>query len=290
MYSQINGPFLASEVLSVSEVPVAPGQPSFANLKTGRSKEWHNSPDLHGPGIYGVFCKGSLYYVGIYTGRSGSLFTGSALDRWDMHLTYFSVRSPSVCFVPRSMKKILKLPGSPAEEYAALLGGRDLTIDQIARSGAPFIAQKSASCTFNKVVFASQNWDVFKPGNEEGMMSDVSFVYGRILPEAGDLLGNAVPGDRYWWAKYQWLQARETRLVNSLKPICNAVTDEYLIGITVDQFKSALQAELDTPLSSFDETFREASRSKTRAGKILAAARAAFVEPAGTHRPRSPSV
>lgn len=251
MHYQVNGPFPASDVLSLKE-HVKPGHPIFANLRAGRVEKWRRSPELQGPGIYALFCKGFLYYVGIYTGAGNRTFTGSALDRWDMHLTFFSLRSPEVCFVPKNMEKILKLPGAPSEEYARLLGGRDLAVEEIAASPAPFIVPKHASCTYNKAAFATMNWDVFGPGNEKSMMEDVTFVYGRILPEADRLLGSADAYARYWWAKYEWLQARETRLVKELRPICNAVTSSYRTDVTIADFRAALDLEMNSPLSPFD--------------------------------------
>lgn len=250
MYHEIKGPFPASQVLTLSD-HIKPGHPSFSNKRAKRLDVWKKSDELTGPGIYGVFCKGLLYYVGIYTGNKGKLFAGSAIDRWDMHLTFFSLRSPEVCFVASNMQKILKLDGEPAEEYARILRGRDLTEEQIATSGAPFIVSKGGSCTYNKALFATRNWDVFRPGNEEAMMEDVSFVYAKIRPEAGKFLEDASMEQRYWWAKYPWIQDRETRLVDELKPICNKVTNDFRSDVTVGMFIEAVNRELSAPLETF---------------------------------------
>lgn len=252
MHYKINGPFPASDVLALGD-HVKDGHPSFANLRATRLEKWRKLPDLAGPGIYGLFCKGILYYVGIYTGSKKTTFTGSALDRWDMHLTFFSLRSPEVSFVPRNMKKILGLPGAPSDEYARLLGGRDLDLDRIASAEVPFVVPKYASCTFSKALFATNNWDVFGPGREQTMMKDVTFMYARILPEVEPLLGSADAYARYWWAKYEWIQARETRLVKELKPICNSATRGFRTDVTMDDFRTALELEMNSPLAPFDE-------------------------------------
>lgn len=251
MHFQMNGPFPASDVLSLEE-RVRPGHPSFSNLRARRSDRWKTRQELNGPGIYGLFCKGILYYVGIYTGANKTTFTGSALDRWDMHLTYFSLRSPEVSFVARNMQKILKLEGEPSEEYARLLGGRELDLSQISASPSPFIVPRHASCTYSKALFATRNWDVFAPGNEKGMMQDVSFIYARILPGMDVLLGNADSYARYWWAKYEWIQARETRLVSDLQPICNSATRSFRADVTVEEFRAAVEREMSIPLAPFD--------------------------------------
>ncbi|MBO9127937.1 MULTISPECIES: hypothetical protein [unclassified Rhizobium] len=251
MLYQMNGPFPASDVLSIEE-RTRPGHPSFANLRATRLEKWKRRPDLSGPGIYGLFCKGILYYVGIYTGSKKTTFTGSALDRWDMHLTFFSLRSSEVSFVARSMQKILKLDGAPADEYASLLGGRHLSLDEISASPSPFIVPKHASCTYSKALFATRNWDVFAPGNERSMMDDVSFMYARILPEADTLLTGADAYARYWWAKYEWIQARETRLVKALQPICNSATRKFRTDVTMEDFRAAVELEMSSPLAPFD--------------------------------------
>jgi hypothetical protein len=269
MHYQMNGPFPASDLLAL-EARVRPGHPSFSNLRARRLDKWKSRPDLGGPGIYGVFCKGILYYIGIYTGSNETIFTGSALDRWDMHLTYFSLRSPDVSFVASNMQKILKLDGEPADEYAKLLGGRDLALAEIAASSSPFIAPKHASCTYSKALFATKNWDVFAPGNERSMMEDVCFMYARILPETERLLGNADSYARYWWAKYEWIQARETRLVKELQPICNSATRSARSDVTMDDFRAAVELEMSSPLAPFDvEAMRSKMGRRTRGGGLL---------------------
>lgn len=250
MYSQINDPYLASDVLTLHE-SIVPGQPAFANLKAKRVPKWKNSAELQGPGIYGLLCKGKLYYVGIYTGNDKKLFAGNVLDRWDMHLTFHSLRSPKIRFVASSMKKILKLEGAPADAFAELLGGRDLDIDQLNGMNVPFVG-KGPCVTYNKALFATQNWDVLAPGNEDRMLSEISFVYARFLPTSAAFLGDATGTDMYEWVKREWLETRETRLVNALKPICNAVTSDYRNDVGVEEFMEALRKEMEAPLASFD--------------------------------------
>jgi hypothetical protein len=250
MEFEVNGPFKASEVLTLHE-DVAPGLPPFANLKAKRHPGTRGSEALKGPGIYGLFCKGSLYYIGIYTGAARKTFTGTVLDRWDMHLTYHSLRSPKIKFAPSSMLRILReLQGDAADTFATMLGGRDLSIDDLRSADVPFVG-KGPSCTYNKALFASRNWDVFGPGNEERMLSDVTFAYARILPAAAARLGQAQGVSAYNWVKYNWLETRETRLVEALRPICNSVTDDYREDVGVDEFLKALKSELSRPFDHF---------------------------------------
>ncbi len=247
---QITGPMKASEVLTLHD-DVVPGLPVFANLKARRVASARKLDSLKGPGIYGLFCKGRLYYVGIYTGASKKTFTGSVLDRWYMHLTFHSLRSPKIRFVASNMRRILReLQGEPSDIFAEMLGGRDLSLDDLRNANVPFIGS-GPSCTFNKALFATRNWDVFAPGNEEVMLSEVAFVYARIGDASAALLDGASGTDSYHWAKYNWLETRETALVDSLRPICNSVTDDFREDVSTDEFIAALRGEFLRPLDRF---------------------------------------
>jgi hypothetical protein len=172
------------------------------------------------------------------------------------------------------MEKILKLDGGPSEEYARLLGGRNLGREQIAASSVPFVVSKQASCTYSKALFATKNWDVFAPGNEKSMMEDVSFLYARILPEADRLLLGADSYARYWWAKYEWIQAREKRLVDDLQPICNTATTKFRTDVTMDDFRAAVDLEMHSPLAPFDaqKMLAKIGKGARRTGMLLEAA------------------
>jgi hypothetical protein len=250
MSFEITGPIKASSVLSLEEVS-APGLPPFANLKARRLPEARKLDSLKGPGIYGLFCKDRLYYVGLYTGASNKTFAGNVLDRWDMHLTYHSLRSPKISFVASNMLRILReLPGEPADTFARMLGGRDLTLEDLRKADVPFIST-GPSCTFNKALFATRNWDVFAPGDNDRILSEVTFVYGRVDDASAELLEGAEGGDAYHWAKYNWLKPREGELIEALKPICNSETGDFREDVTSADFIEALKAQLAKPLARY---------------------------------------
>lgn len=251
MSIEITGPTKARAFLTLEEV-VAPNMPDFANLKARRLPAARKLDSLKGPGIYGVFCRDRLYYIGIYTGKSYQTFAGNVLDRWDMHLTFHSLRSPKISFVPSNMLRILKeLEGEPADTFARMLGGRDLTIEDLRSKNVPFISS-GPSCTFNKALFATLNWDVFAPGNNDRILDEVSFVYARIPESARVLLEGACEKTTYHWAKYKWLEPREAALVEALRPICNSVTSNYRDDVTAGDFIAALKAQFDTPLAKVE--------------------------------------
>jgi hypothetical protein len=251
MHFEITGPHKADEIFTLNKARQVEGLPDFANLKADRLEKWKGTPEVfRGPGLYGVFCKGKLYYVGIYTGNKRQTFAGSVLQRWYMHLTYHSVRSPKVRFARRELQKILSnIYGEPADSLARLVGGREANVAMMSYENTALVQKSGASCTSNKVRFAQRNWDVFAPGNEDLMGSEVSFVYGRFLPEVAGLLGEDFnSAEAYRWAKYEWLEKPESRLVKRLKPICNAVTGDFREDVTVEDFIAALRVEMEHPL------------------------------------------
>jgi len=250
MSFQITGPIKASSVLSLHEVS-APGLPPFANLKARRLPEARRMENLKGPGIYGVFCKDRLYYVGLYTGASKRTFAGNVLDRWDMHLTFHSLRSPKIRFVPSNMLRILhEIEGEAADTFAEMLGGRDITLDDLRSAAVPFVG-KGPSCTFNKALFASRNWDVFAPGDNDRILTEVTFVYGRVGDASQTLLEGADGAAAYHWAKSNWLKPREAALIRALRPICNSETADYREDVTSAEFIDALAVQFASPLDAF---------------------------------------
>ena len=246
MHFDISSEYKARQLFKFEILPVAkPGRPEFTNLKAVSRKEWNGKPELEGPGIYGVFCKGHLAYVGIYTGHQGKTFTGTVFHRWSKHLTYFSMRTPELAFSPRNMRSILQcLPRHPFDEFVPLLS-ENLTLPELVALDVPLL--RGRSCTFKKALFACSHWDIFAPGHEEKMLDEISFVYARFLPS----IAWKLPQEKgYNWVKSNWLKKRESSLINRFRPVCNSVK-----GIseptTVKHFVDALRDEMVKRLDEF---------------------------------------
>jgi hypothetical protein len=232
------------------------GKPDFMNLRAvARGGRGARTEALAGAGIYGLFLRDRLFYVGIYTGAGETPFTGSVLDRWFKHLTYQTLRSPKVTFCRDALTRILALDGAAAEAVAAAMGGRDADPAGFDPDRQPLFARGSASCTANKARFAARHWDVFGPGNEARMLDEVSFVHARLLPDAVTLalLGEADGKARNGWVKYAWLGSRETGLVETLRPACNSGIDPATAreDVTAADFAAAVEAAFATPLEAF---------------------------------------
>lgn len=252
MPHQLIGPLTAGEIFVLKKDKLKAGQPVYADLKAVAYGEWARKPaSLKGPGIYAVFCKGFLIYVGIYTGKRGQTFTGTVLDRWHKHLTYFAMRSPKLAFGPKNLKKILEtLDGEPIDALAELVGGRELTLVDLAKTVAPFL--RGYSCTHHKARFASQYWELLRPGNEPEMLQEMSFAYARFTDETSALLGPSLGRpDGYKWIKNRWLEPREKILVSRYMPICNKESIEFRSDVRIDEFLPALADLMGTPLEPY---------------------------------------
>jgi len=255
MTYSVSRPYRASEIFTLQDTPTAEGKPSFASLKAVRRPEWKGTPEeFKGPGIYGLFCQGKLFYVGLFAGSSKNAFGSSVLTRWFKHLTFQTLRSPEITFVASNLNKLKNLGGPAAEAFAELTGGLNNDVSQWTSEHTPLIgkAGHGASCTFHKGRFAVKNWAVFAPGNEERMLSDISFIYVQIKQDSTHLLGNSKGSERAAWVKKKWLKTREAALINDLAPICNSESIEYREDVGVDEFLASVRSQFNTPLAQFE--------------------------------------
>lgn len=211
--------YTADDLFTLREtIPVA-GKPAWMNLRAVVRPEWRGEPEaLTGPGVYGVFLDGSLFYIGLYAGKAGRPFGGSVLERWSKHATYHILRAPEVAFAQSQLDRIFGELTRPAVDMAACVA--------LKRSGAesPLVEKHGGSCTFNKARFAARHWETLGPGNEATLLARISFVYHR-LPRSWDSRRETIEGEvASRWVKRQWLRPVEKALIRALRPICNAET------------------------------------------------------------------
>lgn len=254
----ITPPIKAADLFTLAPDGPIPGKPDFMNLKAVPHLRGRARPaELRGSGIYGVFLRDRLFYVGIYTGAGSTPFAGSVLDRWDKHLTYQTLRSPKVTFCRRALAEIVGMSGAPVEAIADATGGRGSSIAALVPEEHPLLASGGASCTANKARFALENWDIFGPGGEAQMLEEVTFVYGRLLPEPQvlALLEGSESDARYLWIKHKWLSVREGKLIEDLRPACNHQTDsdQARTDVTSAMFIDALHTQFSIDLRPLDE-------------------------------------
>ena len=105
------------------------------------------------------------------------------------------------------------------------------------------------------------------------MLSEVSFVYGRFAAEAAVSLEPALGLSAYSWVKREWLEVRERRLVELLRPMCNSVTYDYRDDVSVPEFVAALKQEMERPLAPYAaevERHEQTARSHRSLERALA--------------------
>jgi hypothetical protein len=211
--------YTASDLFTLREtIPVA-GKPAWMNLRAAVRPEWRGEPDaLTGPGIYGVFLDGSLFYIGLYAGKAGRPFGGSVLERWSKHATYHILRAPEVVFAKSQLDRIIAELTGPAADIAACVA------QETDAAKSPLVEKHGGSCTFNKARFAARHWETLGPGNEETLLARISFVYHQ-LPRSWDSRRETVDGEGgSRWVKRHWLCPAEKALIEAFNPICNGET------------------------------------------------------------------
>jgi len=252
MQYEVSGPFRAKELFELKpHIKKSIVVPVFLNQKAQLKKGWSKDTRFTGTGIYGIFLHGKLIYVGILTGGKRTLFSNSVIvERWKKHLTYFTLRSPACAATPQNIHRILReLEGEPIEAIAAMLGGRNFSLAEAKARKIGFVS--GSSTQFNKVRFANENWEVFRPGNEEQMLDAISFVYARFMPETAEHLGAVSEKAVYDFVRTKWLEPREDRLVKRFQPICNKKTKVPKRDVDVATFLAALRQEMELSLPSF---------------------------------------
>lgn len=241
----------ASEMVELRVRSGKTGKPAWLNLSARRLLP-QSHPDLRGPGIYGLFLDGALFYVGVFAGSAHNPFGGSVLHkRWFMHLTYQTLRSQAVVFAPEQMQRILReLDGPVSQGFADLLGGRNVDCHALDPIIFPLIARpnkngfQNGNCTINKVQFAERHWLILGPDRitPEALADRITIAY-KTVPESWR---RAVPtdlGDRAGlWAKKNWLFDAETDLIARLRPACNSETPLHDVrdDVTIAMFTGEL--------------------------------------------------
>lgn len=248
MQYEINGPFKASQLFDLDKhTKNGLIVPEYADRKAV-PKVGKNDPRFTGTGIYGVLFRDKLVYVGIFTGNKGKLFDGSVVhERWKKHLTFFTMRSPECAASPTNLKRILtELKGGPVDALFDIFAMKGLSVDDLKRSRIGFA--NGASTQFNKVRFATENWETFRPGNEELMLEEMSFVYARFMPTTRTLLSPVATKESYVFVKQEWLEPRERRLFEEFEPACNSQTVTPNLNVDTGMFITALHREMSLPI------------------------------------------
>lgn len=257
--------FKAEDLFALHETHAIPGKPAWMNLRAAVRPQWRGEPEaLTGPGVYGVFLDGGLFYIGLYAGKADRPFGGSVLERWRMHATYHILRAPEIVFARGQLDRIIAELDGPAVDLAACLAQ---PVDQ---GQSPLIEQHGGSCTFNKARFAARHWDGLKPGNEDDLLGRISFVYHQ-LPRGWDLRRETVEGEAASrWVKRHWLRAAEKALIQHFRPICNSetVAGTERDGISPDEVEHMMATVFDTVVDTHPLPEAQGSGGGSDGGRV----------------------
>lgn len=177
--------------------------PGIFNLTFRYNK--HDLQTLTGGGIYAVYYKGELLYIGIHTGDKGVPFVANvAEERFWKHLEALTLRGRSVGFSVQNYELAIKLAAS--RPNCPLI--QTLKETRVPRGNG---SVKTYPC---KVEFASDNWHAFSCIESNSALDDFTFAYGRVSVE------HFVRGVKYQQVK-NYLGVIENNLLGNLKPRCN---------------------------------------------------------------------
>jgi hypothetical protein len=132
---------------------------------------------LAGCGLYGLFFRGRLAYVGKFRGADGNPWGSNvARERWWKHIATVTMRGSAV--------------GSKPGALAFALRNRPSCQMLRALSGCPtYLRPTGCEASKNRLRFASHYWDEqFSKATVADVLGDFQFLYVRVLP--GDVLGS----------------------------------------------------------------------------------------------------
>lgn len=276
----------ATELFYIHDAGPDEGMPAWANLRVRHNRESKVLPaDLAGPGLYGVFFrnglgKEELIYIGLYAGLAADPFGGSVLDRWGKHILGFTLRARDLFFYPGRLRAILdRLNGEPADGLArALPNGRAANLTEAGPALCPPLRPRGICSTFNKAYFATENWSLLAPGNENSLLGRFTFEYRRL------------PATRnHGWdrpyIKRELLAPREAVLIQTLHPICNAQTvpapRDTMPRLTPNEVAAAMEIVLAQPLEPFDAAAAIAAITAFLGGNVETSSTEAGIAAAG---------
>lgn len=177
----------AKSLFELHEIPLRKGKPDFANLEAVRLPGEFSG----NKGIYGVFYNDVLIYTGISFNLNPNAQIDPIIERWQMHLTYFALRSPHVCFSPRNMHRILNyLEADFVNAYRNILGKQQPSLADLKKLEAekhPLLNGRSSS--FKKARFAANNWPALQKND---YIESFSFTY-KALPLTTNDSSNSPP-------------------------------------------------------------------------------------------------
>lgn len=210
----------AIDLFEIKKVNSKEGKPSWANLVFNVKKD--HGFNKNGIGLYSIFYKGKIIYLGKYLGDNRDPSKGDVLAvRWKKHLQTLSFRGRNVSLSKRPLLDLLNT--YPRHSLVKDLSASDLKV---------ITCPDGNVSSINRVRFAMDNWKDFKNFSLENF----SFLYIQVNPKLINHISLA-----------------EKDLIKELMPYCNFETpkgDHLFLG------KKQVKTKMVKRLSNIKQNIR----------------------------------
>lgn len=200
--------FIGKDLFIIKESGNLPGGHSLATLTinyapTAEAERKWNANRSSGPGIYGCFWDGRLFYVGTYAGTGPDALIGNVgRERWAKHIGGMTLRGRRLGIARRWLNKIVSEHDSPLARLLAAANPEVLTRD------------KGLQTQYSKFRFADRHWEDFSKLNNE-MLGRFQFIYVRPSGTSGLSGLQKSELDSH-------LRRMEQTIIEKLNPPCNS--------------------------------------------------------------------
>lgn len=219
----------AADIFDIKNTTPMYGMPSFSNLEFSRKIS-----EIKGCGIYLIFYKQKLIYIGKFRGSKSNAFEGSIFSaRWNRHLQTLTLRGNKISITQNIINERLN---------ETLFNKLRQCDPQVLSKDKGFIVPS------NRLKFANLYWETFQQ-NKYDWLNDFEFSYVQFNPEK--------------WQNYNTNQLRtivsiaEDNIIKKIQPLVNGGVDfenalsnlsisnipsNYYIGVVEEEIKKCLES------------------------------------------------
>lgn len=219
----------AQEIFDIKKTNPISGMPTFSNLVFSKKT---NKSEINGCGIYLIYYKQKLIYIGKFRGNESNAFGGSIFtSRWNRHMQTLTLRGNKISIKQNIINKQLN---------KTLLDNLSNCEPLVLEEDKGFVVSR------NRLEFANLYWETFQQNNE-AWLNDFEFSYVQFNPEK--------------WQNYNTNQLRtivstaEDNIIKRIQPLVNggvnfenalsillrsSITPSYYIDIVKEEINKCL--------------------------------------------------
>lgn len=171
--------FLASAVLQVELARSMPQTGLSSNffawkvraVLKQKSKSESDPDAWNGPGLYAIFYRGELIYIGKYLGRRDNPYSGNIVaTRWWAHFATLTLLGHRVS-IPSGVLDLL-----PQNNKGDLFRN----LQQHAAITPRLTSHRGCVTSLNRLLFAGKYWSIFNTRDPKRLLNDFEFLYIRL--------------------------------------------------------------------------------------------------------------